>query len=196
MKTVVTGQVRRHMAQLPDGTIFTTRELLFYGLKRASLDQALSRMVKKNELERLALGVFRRYSLIPWPSAVEIAKSKAQAYKKEIVMHGADAAYQLQQQPLGNIETTFGTDGHASSFRTVSGRVHMKQVAPRQLLLSDTPVGLLIRAIVFIGKHRINWQLLNQSLSGDCRFGALERKQLRQSASLMPYWASDVLCAV
>jgi hypothetical protein len=195
--TLVTSHVRRHMAQLPQGSIFTTRELLRYGIKRASLDQALSRMVKRQEIERLALGVFRKYS---WthrepPSAAEIARAKAAAYKKELVMHGADAAHQLKLLPSGNAETTFATDGRSSSFRTVSGPVHLKQVSPRKLYLGDTPVGLLIRAIVFIGKHAIDLSLLNTTLSLEFGYGREERRQMRRCADLAPAWVSDVLCA-
>lgn len=195
--THVTNHVRRHMAQLPPGAIFTTRELLRYGLKRASLDQALSRMVKRQEIERLAFGVFRKYS---WthrdlPPSAEIARAKAAAYKKELAVHGADAAHQLKLIPEGNAETTFATDGRSSSFRTVSGLVHLKQVSPRKLYLRDTPVGLFIRAIVFIGKHGIDLSLLTTTVSLELGFGREERQQLRRCADLLPAWASDVICA-
>lgn len=195
--THVTNRIRRHMAQLSEGSIFTTRELLRYGLKRASLDQALSRMVKRQELQRLALGVFRKYS---WnhtelPSSAEICRAKAAAYKKELATHGADAAHQLKLKPAGNAETTFATDGRSSSFHTVSGRVHLRQVSPRKLFLGDTRVGLLIRAIVFIGKHSIDWPSLNEILCLKNGFGREERQQFRRCADLAPAWVSDVLCA-
>ncbi len=194
--TLVTTQVRRYMKRLPEGAMFTTRELLCYSMKRASLDQALSRMVKRKEIERLALGVFRKYSSDNHPSPSDIARIKARAYRKEIVTHGADAAQQLHLTASGNVTTTFATDGQTSSFRTVSGTVNLKKASPRKLLLGDTPIGLLIRAICFIGKRFIDWRLLNQVLLLDARFGRQEREQLRTGADLMPAWISDVLCPV
>lgn len=195
--THVTNYVRHHMAQLAEGAIFTTRALLCYGLKRASLDQALSRMVKRQEIQRLALGVFRKYCWkdVALPSADEIARAKAAAYRKDLATHGADAAHHLKLIPEGNSETTFATDGRSSSFGTVSGRVHLKQVSPRKLFLGDTPVGLLIRAIVYIGKHNIDWSLLDANLSLVAGFGREERQQFRRCANLAPAWVSDVLCA-
>lgn len=196
--TQVVNHVRRHMARLPQGAIFTTRALLRYGLKRASLDQALSRMVKRQEIERLALGVFRRHcgGHIDPPSSEEIAKAKATAFRKELVTHGADAAHRLKLVPEGNLETTFATDGRTSSFRTISGPVHLKQTSPRKLLLGDTPIGLLIRAIVFIGKHAIDFSMLNTTLSLQLGFGREERQQFRRCADLAPAWVSDVLCTL
>lgn len=193
---LVTSNIRRHMNRLPKGGMFTTRELLCYMLKRSSLDQALSRMVKKGEIQRLARGVFRKASRAGPPTTAEIARVKALAYKKELVTHGADAAHQLKLVPQGNVATTYATDGHSSSFLTVAGTVLMKHVCPRKLYLGDNPIGLLIRAGTFIGKHCMDWQQLNESLLRDPRFGRQEKEQLRKSAHLMPSWFSDMFCAI
>ena len=77
--------VRRHINRLAPNVIFATRDLLSYG-KRASIDQALCRLVKRGYIIRLAHGLFRREgSNAPLPPILEVAKYKAAAFGKIII---------------------------------------------------------------------------------------------------------------
>ena len=73
--------IQRHIRMLPARQIFTTREVLIYGT-RTAVDSALSRMVEREVIARLARGVFVRDDSAE-PTVAEIASAKAKAYGKE-----------------------------------------------------------------------------------------------------------------
>jgi hypothetical protein len=72
--------IRKHIFGLPVGKIFTTRDCLTFG-RRGAIDQALSYLVKRGVIRRLARGVFVRDPLenMIFTNA-EIAKAKAEAF--------------------------------------------------------------------------------------------------------------------
>ena len=84
--------IRRHVSNLLDGQIFTTRDCLKYGT-RQNVDNALYRCVKERWIIRISRGVFTRYSSkFEFPSFAEIARIKAEAFGKKLLAHGADLA--------------------------------------------------------------------------------------------------------
>lgn len=185
----LTSKIRRQFASLPAGGMLSTRQLLCLNTRRATLDMALYRMVKSGELQRLARGVFRKASALPFPTADEIGKFKARAFRRAAFAHGADAAFCLGFISCGNSETTLATDGASTSFMTIAGPVSLKKVSPRKLLMADTTIGLIVRAGTYMGKGRFVAADLAEPvrLQGNRQ----ERQQLRVYADVMPYWMSD-----
>lgn len=185
----LTSKIRRQLASLPPGGMLSTRQLLSLNAKRTTLDMALYRMVKSGELQRLARGVFRKASALPFPSAEEIGKFKARAFRRAAFAHGADAAFRLGFASCGNSETTFATDGATTSFMTIAGPVSFKKVSPRKLFMGDATIGLIVRAGVYMAKDRFVAAELPEPilLQGHRQ----ERQQLRIYADLMPSWMSD-----
>lgn len=89
------AEIRRHIAGLPEGAIFRTKDVLQCGMRNA-IDQTLWRMVKSNEIERLARGLFvsTRTRKLDY-SDYEIAVAKTKGFGNQIVLTGQECAAEL-----------------------------------------------------------------------------------------------------
>ncbi len=75
--------IRRHISSLAPGEIVTTRQFMNYGT-RSAVDQALLKLVKMKEIDRLSSGVFvDSYKRRPEYTAEEILQAKADAFDKK-----------------------------------------------------------------------------------------------------------------
>jgi hypothetical protein len=180
--------VNRHINSLPSGTLFSTRDLLHYGLRR-NIDQMMYMKVKIGELLRLARGIFIKppRGNFTLPTAMEIAAAKAKAFGKEIFTHGVDAAHAMKLAKSKNSHTTFTVNGRSTSFQSVHGRIYFSGTNSKDVKKANNPVGLIIRAL-----KQTNVQLdraaLEKATAGLMR---TERNELKQDLKGMPAWMSD-----
>lgn len=185
--------IRRHINRLPQGIIFSTRDLLHYGT-RAAVDQCLYRLVKAQIIIRLAWGLFMRneYDDTLLPLASTVAIEKAKAFGRQIISHGIDAAKKLGLTPADNQPLIFATNGRSSSFRFGKNKlvIYFKGVSARKMALGDSQVGLIIRALSQLGETICSPTIVSTAVSALRR---PQRQQLRQSASLMPAWMTTRL---
>src|SRR6202051_3725881 len=87
-------QILQHAAELPEGTPLVAKEFLHLG-SRATVDQVLSRLVKRGALLRAGRGVY----VLPVesrfgnraPSTVQMVEGLASQRGETIVSHGAAA---------------------------------------------------------------------------------------------------------
>ena len=93
------AEIRRHIAGLPEGAIFRTKDVLQCGMRNA-IDQTLWRMVKSNEIERLARGLFvsTRTRKLDY-SDYEIAVAKTKGFGNQIVLTGQECSAELGLGP-------------------------------------------------------------------------------------------------
>ena len=147
--------IRRHISNMKDGQIFTTRDCLIYG-KRSNVDHALFKCVRSGIIVRLTRGVFTRFtSDLQLPSFFEIATIKAKAFGKEILTHGADTAAKYQMIAKGNEEPTFYVDGSSSCFLYHGSYIHLKKASKKRMHMPDDKAGLAIRALWHMGKEKM-----------------------------------------
>lgn len=185
-----TAQIRRHIAKLRSGELFTTRSVLSYGT-RGAVDQALYTLVELGEIERLARGVF----VVPCPvklviAACQVAQVKAAAFGKRIVTHPVDAAKKFGLLKTGNAEPTFSVNGPSSSFRFGDITIHFKRASARKVILGDDKAGLAIKAMWHMGKDALTKALV-QSATREFRHS--DRNKFKHISALMPAWLSDFL---
>lgn len=189
---MVASRVRRHINKLGSDAIFVTRDVLYCG-KRAAVDSVLYRLVRSGDLIRLARGVFTSSRLAKQiPSAFEIVKAKAAAFKRAIFRHSLDAAVELGLSATGNPDMVFATDGANSSFfiHAYGKRVELKNVCPRKRDDNDSEVLRAIRAV---------WVTCRgSSCLGDTsrrsvahRLGRQAWDQFLTSFQIMPAWLWD-----
>lgn len=182
------SSIRRYINQLPAGKPFSTRAVLHLG-SRASVDQSLYRMVSDAQIFRLASGLFIK--MVPgmkWPPIEEVAAAKAEAFSKEIFIHGQDAAYELGIEDAPNSETTFYVTGSAtSSFlsRLHGRRVHFKATAARRLYEFNKRVGKVIRALWHLGPDRLDSSVLKKAT---INLNRDEIRAMRLAAYRVPWW--------
>lgn len=188
-----TAFLRKYVAELEEGHIFSTRDVLRFGL-RGAVDQAIRRLVKRKTIVRIVRGLFMKTDgSTPKPSVREVAEAKAKAFAKQLWTHGMEVAQKLgiQQLPRTDANTyVFATDGASSSFRYGKKRIVFLHVAPRKLRLRDRTPGLIIRALWSVSRFAVTAQTVALAVAG------LDRKdylQLRDAPALMPQWLSERL---
>jgi len=184
--------IRQYIFSLPDGTLFTTGDLLDLG-RRAAIDQCLHLMVKSGEIIRWTPGVFMRAEEINnrVPSALEVAIVKARRFGKEIAQHGNDAAAKLGLCEQGNQTPTYLANGKTSSFlfaRKVRIRLH--GTVPRKLFSLDRFGESVVKAFWQMGNNDATIELIWKTID---RFNAAQKKQVSAMRSEMPSWMSDCL---
>ncbi len=181
--------IRRHILRLPEGAIFSTREMLNYG-RRSAIDQCLHRLVKTGRIIRLAWGLFMKDDIgRTMPSPVTVAKEKARAFGKQIFTDAADAAKLLNLTALGNRQITYAIQGHSSSFKYGNITIHFKGICQRKVSIGDGPVGLAIKALWQLGQEVCDQHAIARAAQ---RFNQQERRQFSQSCHLMPTWMTNI----
>lgn len=181
--------IRRYVYSLRFGELFTTRDVLNTGSRNA-VDKCLSRLVKSGLIDRIARGVFAKQDPVTPVlfSIKDVATAKAESFGKVIVSYGKDAAAKLGLCYPRPGEHLFFTSGSSSTFRYGPNLVRFKRCCPRKILLGESKVGLLVRAVTYLGRSATTPQLIMKA----CQIlDRTSRRELRQRASFMPAWLSD-----
>jgi hypothetical protein len=181
--------IRRHILRLPQGAIFSTREMLNYG-RRSAVDQCLHRLVKAGRIIRLAWGLFLKDDIgITMPCAFVVATEKARAFGKQILTDAVDAAKLLNLTATGNQKITYAIQGHSSSFKYGKITINFRGICARKMALGDGPVGLAIKALWQLGKSVCDQHAIARAINS---FKRPERRQFNQSCHLMPTWMTEI----
>jgi hypothetical protein len=136
------SMIRRYITLLPEGKIFSTQDVLQFGM-RAAVDQALSRLCKGEKLRRLARGVFvKEESGVSEYSDMDIAKVKAESFGRKIATLISPVSDPLTGDANRVPNTcTFLVSGHSSKFRIGDKTIHLKSVSPRKFQLVSNGAG-------------------------------------------------------
>jgi hypothetical protein len=177
---------------LPPGEPFTSSDLLPVGT-RASVDQALSRLVRAGTIERLTRGVFVRPRTSPHVGKVptspeKVVKAVARSSGSVIEVHGAEAAREFGLTTQVTMRPVYLTSGRSRIVHVGSVDIHMRHVADSRLLLAGTPAGRAFAALMYLGKNEVTGdtiQTIRHSLPPS------EFEALASSVSSMPSWLSD-----
>jgi hypothetical protein len=190
---MVISMIRRFISLLEEGEIFTTRDVLQFGIRNA-VDRALSRLVLSGRIIRLARGVFVRDTLVPRKySDLEIATAKARAFGRKIVRAPLVVINPLSRgyaEPVCN--KTFYIDGHSSKFKIGDTTITFKHSAPRKRKLSKTKAGETARSLWYLGQKFVDGDLLKNAIYGMQHSGD-DRLVFQKNIRWMPAWLSDLV---
>ena len=180
--------IRHHVNNLPPGQIFTSREVLIYGT-RSAVDSAIRTMVFKEEIYRLARGIFIQKDSGE-PSMAEIVEAKLKGYRSKSTTNAEAVLHRLSLYPFGN-SNTFAKNGSSSSFWTVRGRAYLQNICERKMSLCQAIVGQLIYALWWLNTHKVRLSSRNV-YDAFKNLGRVERRVLWLASSLMPAWLSKL----
>jgi hypothetical protein len=196
------SRVRRFVRSYEFGQPFCTQELLKLG-STSAVNQALSKLVKKGELKRLARGCFMRQDVgTELPSLSTIAEAKTRAFGRKFLTDGSvvlnefDDPFQIQLHGKRenhfneNGEIVFATDGRNTSFVVLGTRIYLKQRSPGKLLDDDAPHALVIRALCSLPAQLVTPNVVRELVS---TLGRSEREQLKNSSNKLPARIADIL---
>lgn len=171
------SMIRRVVNRMPEGTIFTTRDMLVFGM-RTAVDQALCWLVRKEKIRRLARGVFAKCDDAETTfTELQIVKAKAHAFGRRII-----------EKPLSSEAITYCVEGHSSKFCIGKTTIHFKKVGQRKIELSKSKAGAAAHSV---------WQLGAKDNDGVALMNAMQYfdrndyAELRRNIRWMPAWLGD-----
>ncbi|MYA16644.1 MAG: hypothetical protein F4Z28_07690 [Gammaproteobacteria bacterium] len=187
--------VLQYAQRQPEGAPVLAKGLLHLG-SRATVDQALSRLVRRGALLRAG----RRVHVLPVenrfgrraPSVEKTIEGLAAARGEQIANSGAMAANVLGLTTQVPVKRVFLTSGSSRTLMVGRERIELRHAPPWQLALADRRAGEAIRALAWLGRDKAAavTGVLRQRLSED------ERRELGSVSAQMPGWLAGPVSAV
>ncbi len=195
------AKIFRLISSLPDGQIFTTRELLHLG-SRSAVDNALFNMVCEEIIERLAWGVFRLSAdflnkRLPEPTLMEVATAKINAFARSVFTPSFHIFCQENKaRPVYDQRNTVSVSiiGHNSSFKRVFKNkkapitVKLLGIAPRKAALAATHDGGILQSFWRLGKGALDPKIKSIALS---KLKAPLKKAVTTHSRYLPAWITN-----
>lgn len=142
------------------GLVYTPKDFLDLG-SREAVDQALSRLLKKGVIRRLARGIYdypkissKLGPLSPSPEA--LAKTLADRTNSQLQITGAHAANALGLTTQVPARVVYLTSGKSRRFRIGNQTIELRHASPRNMAGAGTPIGTIIQALKHIGSDNID----------------------------------------
>jgi len=186
--------IRERIASQPTGEPFTPA--LFSGLgSRAAIDQALMRLAKTGNVERIGHGLYLvpktgRFGIKAMPSPEQAARIVAEAEGATIEIHGAEAARRLGLSTQMPAQAVFQTTGSSHQIRLGKLIVRLQHVAPRKLALAGRPAGQALSALWYLGRSQVTPNTFKQIAK---KLPADEFEALSRAKASMPAWMVEAL---
>lgn len=196
----VAERVRAHVSSMASGEPFSVRELLGLG-PRASIDQALSRMARGGEIERVARGFYARPlinetlgRMVPVEPEKVVAVI-ARTAGATVNVHGAEAARRFGLTTQMPMRKVYATTGRSRSVQLSTGKVTFVHSTPSRMGLAGTPAGEALSALLYLGKSEVSPSVVEaiRTKLGEQQFTALRSAA---ATTAMPAWLSDSLYEV
>ncbi|WP_439257734.1 DUF6088 family protein [Lonepinella sp. BR2271] len=154
----INQHIREKIGKTELGVLFSSKDFLEFG-ERSVVDKALSRMVKNNEINRAARGIFFRPKKNRFVGNVPIDIESvlnliSQQNGETLQVHGAEAARRLKLSTQMPVQTIFYTNGATRNIIIANQQVKLVHTSnQRKLQYAGTQVGLVISALWYLGKE-------------------------------------------
>lgn len=196
-EATVAERVRAYVTYKASGEPFSVKELLGLG-PRAAVDQALSRMARGGEIERVARGFYARPQVnerlgrtVP-VEPEKIVAAIARTSGAQVNVHGAEAARRFGLTTQVPMRQVYTTSGRSRRVKLPTGEVTLVHRAQSQMGLAGTPAGEALSALLYLGKNEVTPGIVKRVRDA---LGEAEFARLRTAAATtaMPAWLSDGL---
>jgi hypothetical protein len=196
----VAERVRAYVSRMASGEPFSVRELLGLG-PRTSIDQALSRMARGGEIERVARGFYARPVVnetlgrtVP-VEPEKVVAAIARTAGATLNVHGAEAARRFGLTTQVPMRQVYATTGRSRSVQLPTGEVTLVHSTQSRMGLAGTPAGEALSALLYLGKQEVTPRIVETIRT---KLGEAEFARLRAAAATtaMPSWLSDSLYEV
>jgi hypothetical protein len=190
----LTQQILAYAQQLPEGALISPKGLLHLG-KRAAVDQTLSRLARRQELMRVARGVYvkpvRTKYGVRSPHPEKIVEELSNVGGETIVSSGAAAANALGLTTQVPVKTVYLTSGRSRQLVLGKQTVELRHANPRQLVKAHEKAGQAARALTWLGRERAGRALntLRGTLSPEAW------SSLSEMRPALPEWLAESVSA-
>lgn len=139
----------------PEGALFCARELMCLGKDRAAVYRALSLLVRRRKLMRVARGLYTRPVETKFgtrsPSVSRVIGAFANLRGETIVPHGVAAANVLGLSTQVPVREIYLTSGRSRCLQLGAQTVELRHAPPWQLAPKSRRAGETIRALAWLG---------------------------------------------
>lgn len=176
------------------GSLFFTEDFLSFGSAKA-VAKALERMVEKEEVFRVARGIYARLEKDPIlgllkPSTEAIAEAISKRDKARIVPTGVLALNALGLSTQVPMNVVYLTDGAARKIDLGKRKILFKKSAPKNLSAIGKISSLVIQALKEIGKDNCTENEIQIILK---QLGREEAYRLEHDIKLAPEWIRIIM---
>ena len=184
-----------YATQSPEGTLLCPNALLHLG-NRAAVDQALSRLARSRQLNRVCQGVYVRPVETRFgprlPAVEKVIASLATLWGETIVSCGGAAANALGLTTQVPVRSVYLTSGPNRKLKFSELTVDLRH-APRWLLVAPhRSSGDAVRALAWLGPQEVEESL--KIIEG--KLSAEELAELAASRAMMPAWIAEPVSAM
>lgn len=176
------------------GWVFAPSHFLDLG-NRASVDQALSRLVRSGDIRRLARGLYDYpknhpdFGDVP-PSVDRVAAALAEKDNLKIQPSGAYAANLLGLSDQVPARVVFLTDGSSRMVQIGNWNIKLKKTTPKNMATAGRVSGLVIQALRYMKQENIDDMIINKLKR---RLSVEDKKQLVSDLRYAPAWIEKVV---
>jgi len=177
------------------GKVFTPKDFLDIG-SREAVDQALSRLVKADTIQRLGRGLYyypkinKRLGIAIPPDVDEIADALARQTGSRIAPSGATAANRLGLSTQVPAKPIYLTDGRSRQVRVGNFVIVLKHVSPKELPVGNRTSATVLQALRYLGKDAVDETVVSRIRKA---LSPRKRSQLLRDARYTTDWIADVV---
>jgi hypothetical protein len=183
------------VARQPEGTPVSAKQFLHLG-RRAAVDQALSRLVRRGQLLRAGRGLYLRPVETRFgvrTPGVDVALKALEVQTGEtITPHGAAAANTLGLTTQVPVRSIYLTSGRSRRLTFGAETVELQHAPRWQLALPGRPSGEVIRALAWLGRAR--GARIASRLAGTLSTEVVE--ELSSARSRVPTWMAEQISEI
>jgi hypothetical protein len=198
LMTKLPQSILYRLRKAPPDTVCATADFLHLG-PRAAVDQALSRLVRKGLLRRVAWGLYDlprinpRFHVSVPPSPDQVAAAAARRSGARILPSGAAAANMLGLSTQVPAKVVYLTNGRSQTLHAGNIDIHLRHTAHKNFSVKHPSSALVIQALRHLGKHAVTGQTLATLRT---RLTPDQRSALRADARYAPAWVSAIAKAL
>lgn len=193
----VEESIKSRMQRRGRGAAVTPFDFLDLG-SRASVDQGLSRLARKQVLKRVDRGIYAYPKVSRLlgelsPDPEQVAQALARRDAAKLIPSGAMAAnlLGLSEQVPGQV--VYLTSGPAREAKIGKLTVTLRPTVAKNLATADRASGVVIQALRFLGKDQVGAEVIEQLRQ---RLSIRQRKQLVQDIPYAPAWMAPIFHAI
>jgi hypothetical protein len=183
------SKIRRHFSMVGINVEVCSRHLINYG-SRGAMDQAVYMLIKRQEIVRVAPGIFVRAGSTIEFDDDEVAAIKTKAFGKRVHPHLVQVPESCRTHQAA-VETdeiescSIESDGRSTQVHRHGIAIKIKAISGRKVQLSDDPAGLLIKKLWHMGKRNVDADVIKNSI---CCLTYDLLSKIFERACWMPYW--------
>ena len=189
----IAESISNRIKRMPKGRPFV-RSVFERAGSRSAVNKALSRMVLRGSLERVARGVYMRPKHSQYTgkraraNPLSVLEAVARARGEIIQIHGAEAVRRLGLSVQMQVLPTYYTSGTTREIKIGNAVVRLRHASRQRLQQAGTPIGTALTAFWYLGENGVDEQVASKIVSS---LSAEEFNRLMECK--MPKWMRSAL---